>query len=123
MNYGFGGIKKFMRIFLDDERNPTGLGWKIIRTAEEAIKLIKTGKVTEISFDHDLGQGKSGYDVARFIEEGAFNGNIKRIIWTVHSFNPVGSKNIIRAMKSADRFWDREKIASKLLKLAKEIIN
>jgi hypothetical protein len=104
-----------MEIWLDDERDPNdpfiqeefhsrpGMVWA--RTAEEAIELLKSNNVTYISFDHDLGMGKSGYDVARWIEEQAAQGNLRKLNWTVHTANPIGSKNIIMAMKSAERFW------------------
>ena len=51
-----------MKIFLDDIRLPLEGDWNIVRTAEEAIELIKKEKVTDISFDHDLSENiKSGY--------------------------------------------------------------
>lgn len=43
-----------------------------------------------ISFDHDLGKGKTGYDVAKYIVEN--NINLKG--YWIHSRNPVGVKNI-----------------------------
>ena len=102
-----------MKIFLDDIRDPplfdrvTGerLTWTVVRTAEEAISLVEAGKVTFISFDHDLGYGLSGYDVAKRIEELAHSGAINPIDYAIHSANPVGAENIDRAMKSAWRFW------------------
>ena len=39
------------------------------KTAEEAIDLLKTGKVEYASLDHDLGFGGSGYDVVCWVEE------------------------------------------------------
>lgn len=62
-----------------------------------------------ISFDHDLGDEDGvgdGYDVAKWIEEQAYYGNISPVKWTVHSDNPVGIQDIKRAMKSAERFWN-----------------
>lgn len=103
-----------MRIYLDDVRDPlpfdpkTGkpLHWDLIaRDASEILPLIQSGKVTFISFDHDLGEGLSGYDVAREIETQAAHGTIGPIEYEVHSANPVGAKNIRAAMESAWRFW------------------
>jgi len=79
----------------------------IAQTYDEAIKLIDTGKIKFISFDHDLGEGKTGYDVAKYIEEGAYNGTISRIYYKVHSANPVGSQNIKQAMDNAWRIWSQ----------------
>ncbi len=43
-----------MRIFLDDER-PCPEGWALVKTAGDAIYLLDTVSVEEISLDHDLG--------------------------------------------------------------------
>jgi hypothetical protein len=83
-----------LEMWLDDNRKPSefhnpSMVW--VKTAEEAIKLLQTGKVTYASLDHDLGEGKSGYDVVCWMEE--------HNIWPVdgvdvHSMNPVGRKNM-----------------------------
>lgn len=92
-------------IFLDDIRNPPeNFQGVICRTAEEAIKLIKTGEVTFISFDHDLGTEMTGYDVAKFIEEEVYYGRIDCPKWKVHSANPVGAQNIKQAMMNAEQY-------------------
>ena len=110
-------MEEEIRIWLDDVR-PMPLSpnmfdqnkWFNIhcKTAEEAIELIKTGKVTCISFDHDLGRDLTGYDVAKYIEEAAFNSEIPEIDYYIHSGNPVGAGNIDAAMKKALIYW-REK--------------
>lgn len=98
-----------IRIWLDDLRTmPEGFThWA--RTASEAIDLLRTGTVDEISFDHDLGpeEAGSGYDVAKFIEEQAHLGKLKPMNWHIHSANPVGRANIEAAMKSAEYFWEK----------------
>lgn len=59
-----------MKVFLDDER-PTPEGWVRVYWPSEAIALLETGHVTEISLDHDLGDDAkgTGYDVVLWIEE------------------------------------------------------
>lgn len=59
-----------MKIYLDDERT-TPDGWHRVYWPDEAIALLKTGSVTEISLDHDLGDDDrdAGYDVVLWIEE------------------------------------------------------
>ena len=94
-----------MRIWLDDVREPVGGGWTWLKTGEEAIEALKNNRVDEISFDHDLGEGITGYDVAKWIEKMASQGAIDQIVWRVHSANPVGKKNIEAAMRSAGNFW------------------
>ena len=91
-----------MFIYLDDIREPP-VGAVLCRTAREAIALIDTGKVTLISFDHDLGEGLTGYDVAKHIEELVEARKILMPDWRIHSSNPVGRNNIEAAMRSAER--------------------
>ena len=102
-----------MKLWLDDQINDpdtpdrhTPVGWYGCTHAHQTIEYIKTGIVTEIDFDHDLGEGKgTGYDVALVIEAGAYNGTLDPIKWNIHSANPVGRKRIEAAMQNADRYW------------------
>jgi len=59
-----------MKVFLDDERH-TPEGWVRVFWPDEAIDLLKTGEVNEISLDHDLGDDErgTGYDVVLWVEE------------------------------------------------------
>ena len=59
-----------MKVFLDDERS-TPEGWVRVYWPDEAIALLQTGEVTEISLDHDLGDDArgTGYDVVLWVEE------------------------------------------------------
>ena len=85
-----------MRIWLDDVR-PMPAEWDVwLKTAEQAILAIRLGGVTAISLDHDLGEesDKTGYDVARFIEEGAFNDTIAPIEIYVHTAKSFGMSGL-----------------------------
>ena len=55
---------------MDDKRD-TPEGWVRVYWPHEAIELLKTGAVEEISLDHDLGDDDNGtgYDVVTWIEE------------------------------------------------------
>lgn len=88
-------------IWLDDERPmpallPFDWGYRIhAKTYLEALHYLqyycKSGEYcVYMDFDHDLGEGKSGYDVAKWIVEN----NIQNIWYRVHSMNPVGRANI-----------------------------
>ena len=59
-----------MKVYLDDER-ATPEGWTRVYWPSEAVELLKSGRVTEISLDHDLGNDErgTGYDVVLWIEE------------------------------------------------------
>jgi hypothetical protein len=80
----------------------------LVKTAEEAIELIRSGIVSKISFDHDLGEGLTGYDVAKEIEDLAREDKIKPIDYYIHTGNPVGANNIDRAMKQAEKYWSKD---------------
>jgi hypothetical protein len=102
-----------MRIWLDDIR-PAPEGWTWVTHPWSVMGMLRKSKfsghedaedITEISFDHDLGVGDTGYDVAKLIEEMAAHNIIKPIKWAIHSANPVGRRNIEMAMNNADKYW------------------
>ena len=96
--------KKY-KIWLDDIR-PMPPGFDVhCKTGDRAIRFLSDDAVSEISLDHDLGEGMTGYDVAKFVEKAAFLGTLSRIKWAVHSSNPVGKSNIESAMLNAEKWW------------------
>ena len=94
-----------MKVFLDDERE-TPEGWQRVYWPDEAIELLKSDQVTEISLDHDLGDDErgTGYDVVTWIEEAvALEGFVPPII-RVHSANSSARMKMeagIRAIEKA----------------------
>ena len=95
-----------IRMWLDDVRPmPREYNYHA-KTSIEAINMLKNGNVVFISFDHDLGEDDTGYKVAQWIEEAAYNNKIKPIDWQIHSANPIGAKRIESTMKNAERFWN-----------------
>lgn len=96
-------------IYLDDIRTgPPGFTY-YCKTAEEVLEIIKNDQIDFISFDHDLGYGMSGGQLADKIERLVYEGKIKCPDWVVHSSNPVGRENIDRAMVSATLICNRRK--------------
>ena len=95
-----------MKIWLDDER-PMPLGYDLhVQTAQEAIRLLSQGGVTRISLDHDLGeQGGTGYEVACFIEQGAYDGTLQSLEVLIHSANPVGRLRMSQTLENARWHW------------------
>lgn len=67
-----------------------------VRDAKTAIETIShlAGQELLIDFDHDLGEGPSGYDVAKYIVEN----QIPISGYTIHSQNSVGAWNIHQLM-------------------------
>jgi hypothetical protein len=99
-----------MKIWLDDLRDPKDFGredcvW--VKTAMKAVELFIFGRMTYISFDHDLGNDEAGtgYDVAKIIELCCCDYPIEFSCpeWEVHSANPVGRKAIESAMQRAGK--------------------
>ena len=99
-----------MKVYLDDDRK-TPEGWTRVYWPEEAIALLKTGEVSEISLDHDLGDDDhgTGYDVVEWIEESvALNGYTPPII-RIHSANPPGLARMRAGIDKIERLlWERQ---------------
>jgi len=87
-----------MKIYLDDMRElPVWAvygGWILVRTYEDVIACLETGRVAELSLDHDLGTKKTGYDVLLWIEEKVIEENFIPPKIYIHTMNPVGRKNM-----------------------------
>ncbi len=98
-----------MKVYLDDQRTPPE-GWTHVRTAQEAIEVLKTGKVTEISLDHDLGDDAAGtgYDVVLWIEEAVFARDFDPPAITVHSANPSGRRRMEAGVESILRIYAKD---------------
>ncbi|HTG01277.1 MAG TPA: cyclic-phosphate processing receiver domain-containing protein [Nitrospirota bacterium] len=97
-----------MKLYLDDERMPPA-GWKLVRWPEEAIAILKTGAVSALSLDHDLGDDRhgTGYDVILWIEQAvALEGFIPPKI-TVHSANASARQKMEAGMHSIQRLHER----------------
>lgn len=93
-----------MKVFLDDERN-TPEGWVRVFWPNEAIKLLHTGSVSELSLDHDLGDDEkgTGYDVILWIEEAVFNNNFEPPIILVHSANFSARQKMEKGIQSINK--------------------
>ena len=96
-----------MKVYLDDERE-TPDGWVRVYWPDEAIELLKTGDVVEISLDHDLGNDEkgTGYDVVLWLEEAVITRNFKPPLIKIHSANSsarekmeLGIQSIIKHAK------------------------
>jgi hypothetical protein len=78
-----------IRLWLDDEREAP-IGWIRCFSAAEANALLSSGRVVEVSLDHDLGAELTGYDVAKHIAYLQHVGEPIPEILRCHSANPVG---------------------------------
>jgi hypothetical protein len=77
-----------MKVYLDDER-ATPDGWTRVYWPDEAIRLLETAAVEELSLDHDLGNDErgTGYDVILWIEEAVALRGFRSPKIYVHSAN------------------------------------
>lgn len=91
------------KLFLDDERFPDQVtwtklprgGWSIVRSYEEFVAHIDDERFPDfISFDHDLGEGLSGFDCAKWLVDYCLDNGKKFPQYQVHSMNPVGREKI-----------------------------
>ena len=97
-----------LRVWLDDDLVDRAApdGWVHVETAWEAIELLNTGRVIELSLDHDLGDDRAhgrGIDVVNWL--GEQQEVHERMLWpehgiTIHSANPSGRDSMARAIKA-----------------------
>ena len=100
------------KLFLDDERFPVEDGelWIVVRSYKELLKCIITyGMPTFISFDHDLGEGKDGYDCAKWLVNICMDCDVDIPDFYVHSQNPIGVASINGYLNSVKNFIAKEK--------------
>ncbi len=78
-----------MKVFLDDVREAPE-GWVRAYWPDEVISYLKTGRVSELSLDHDLGNDLkgTGYTVLVWIEYQTVVNGFDPPKITVHSANP-----------------------------------
>ncbi|MCH2176555.1 MAG: hypothetical protein MK193_12590 [Lentisphaeria bacterium] len=93
-----------MKVYLDDERQ-TPEGWTRVYWPDEAIELLKTGKVEEISLDHDLGDDErgNGYEVVLWIEEAVITKGFKPPKMKVHSANVSARKKMEQGIQAIQK--------------------
>ena len=92
-------IDKGPALFLDDEREPPmdGHKWVLVRSFDQAKRYVEShGMPPYASFDHDLGDGQTGYDFIKWLVEHDMEKNVikENFDYYVHSQNPIGVANI-----------------------------
>lgn len=108
-------MPKKVLLWVDDARDPFGDDWlnfspigrncEVIwlQTAEDAISWLENHWPDAICLDHDLGEGKNGYDIAKFIVEKAISGHLKLPKYTSQSANPIGRENILKLFQNYEK--------------------
>ena len=91
---------KLINVYLDDIRTPMNgkVGdtfWVVVRTIEATKTLLEAGVVGNMSLDHNLGPGETGYDLVKWMEaENVWPGGSI----AVHSGNIVGRENMMAVL-------------------------
>lgn len=88
-----------MKIWLDDLRDPPDATWVWVTNFQQFERELSIAKKTcrpieIISFDHDLGEEKDGYDCIKLCSSVDFC-EVYPLNVEVHSANPVGRDNIL----------------------------
>ena len=109
-----------MRVFLDDER-ATPEGWVRVYWPDEAIALLKSGTVQEISLDHDLGDDArgTGYDVVLWIESEVALHSFTPPKIIVHSANTSAREKMLAGISAIARLSEQ----NSLLDFPEELIS
>ncbi len=99
-----------MKVYLDDMRTAPE-GWVPCLWPSEVIDLLKTGLVTHVSLDHDLGDDDrgTGYDVLTWIErEVIVNDDFVPPDISIHTANPAARQRMELAVVSIRRLKNDE---------------
>lgn len=102
-------------LWVDDARNPMEDDWmnfspigrncKVVwaQSYQEAIDFLEKEWPDAICLDHDLGEEKSGYDIAKYIVDRCIDEDKKLPEFASQSANPVGRENIITLLSNYKR--------------------
>tara|TARA_R110000851_G_scaffold70472_1_gene157147 strand:+ start:406 stop:1623 length:1218 start_codon:yes stop_codon:yes gene_type:complete len=98
-----------MKVYLDDER-ATPEGWVRCYWPDEVIEHLHSGKVTEVSLDHDLGDDArgTGYEVLLWIEQAVAGRGWTPPILSVHSANTSARQKMEAAIVQIGKLEDAQ---------------
>jgi hypothetical protein len=106
-----------LKLWVDDIRRPPDDSWVWARRNEDAMRVLRSGQVTECSLDHDMGLHEMDPDVpdadmlripdelrlepdgAALVDEMLIADLVPTKV-TIHSWNPVGAERMRRALLS-----------------------
>ena len=95
-----------MRVFVD-ARRPAPSGWALARRKEDAIALLRTGEVEEISLAYRLDLGPedqgTGYDVILWIERAVIERSFAPPAVTIHDADGAQRERMIAGVRSIER--------------------
>ncbi|BBQ00978.1 hypothetical protein BSFA1_61060 (plasmid) [Burkholderia sp. SFA1] len=97
-----------MKVYLDDLREAPP-GWTRAYWPADAIALLETGEVSDLSLDHDLGDDArgTGYDVILWIEEAVALRGFTPPRMVVHSANPAAAERMNAGIAAVEALMAR----------------
>lgn len=107
-------------LWVDDARNlmeddwmnfsPIGRNCKVVwaQSYQEAIDFLEKEWPDAICLDHDLGEEKSGYDIAKYIVDKCIDEGKTLPEFASQSANPVGRENILNLFNNYCKFKKKE---------------
>lgn len=111
-------------IWIDDIRDPFKADWLMSYAPEYAYgegevvwvkdynefidEVITNGLPDKIAFDHDLGEGNSGMDCAKWLVSWCMDKHEDLPEWTIQSDNPAGKENINSLLSNYLKFKESE---------------
>lgn len=118
-----------MKVYLDNQRAAPA-GWLAVRWPEDAILLLATNEVTELSLDHDFGRGGRGSsdEVLQWIAEAVATRGFAAPAITIHSINSNQKQRLqarvaeITRLVPATTKKPRTKIMAKYLEIAESAL-
>lgn len=95
------GLKKYLPHY--SMRSDVEIVWA--KSYEDFVDTInKNGLPDVIAFDHDLGEGKSGFDCAKWLVDYCLDNNKHLPQWAIQSANPVGAQNINSLLNNFNKY-------------------
>lgn len=99
--------------YMADECRKNPDEWVLVLTSQDVIPLIESGKVTEITFDNDLGiaSKQEGWQVLEYMCQLILDGKIKRPVWIgLHTGNIVAMQKMWSLVENMDKML-KERVA------------
>lgn len=98
-----------LKLYLDDQR-PAPPGWDLARTSDDAIELLRTGNVVELSLDYDLGDPVygTGLQVLDWLERALEEGRVRMPQMSAHSASPLGRRRLEAQIEWLEQRFTRQ---------------
>jgi len=103
--------KVITHVFLDDNRPCPDERWTLVNWPQEAIDILKTGNVTHLSLDHDLGNDRrgKGYDVILWIEKQVATNDFKPPkVMLAHSSNESAKLKMRAGIRAIRKIYNQK---------------